>query len=184
MSVDWNTIRNTIHSWAAAKSTLGVNKIFWANQDNPRQPYPYGVLNIISDRTLGPGQSEYKYNVGTNLLDRTHYVYHMFTVSFQIYGKTFNARDYISLALAGLSAPDVQQSFSAVKLAYTRYSGVLDLSGVISGVYVNHMTVDIEFSAVFDVFDPTEPGTPYIETLKDVKGTFDGTSIIINSDLP
>lgn len=80
LAVNWQQIQDAIHAWACSVTEIHWD---WANQDTAQNPYPYGVISLVSG-LLKTGIDEVRWDPSTDPPRNIHTGPREFTVGFQV----------------------------------------------------------------------------------------------------
>lgn len=81
VALEWQQIQDAIHQWAC-EATGGLTWL-WADQDTSQEPWPYGVLSVVSGPNPIPGSiDEIRWDADAET--NTHTGPRSFTIGFQV----------------------------------------------------------------------------------------------------
>jgi hypothetical protein len=132
--MDWNTIQRLLVNWFASITGIPVDHVVWAGQNIERPNYPYAVLNILSDESIGADETFYV-DAGDGTLTSTVSGLREFVISFRVHANSQkpseHAQAYLSKVELGLSRGSTVELFSLNNLAIvTNSPTVVNLSDV------------------------------------------------------
>ena len=112
----WQNFQNTIADWF--KDWSGLAHVRWEGGNAEGPPYPYGILSVLSDRTVGQDELTYVLDpLGSGLLIPEISGLRQIVVTCKVVTNTNkpegHARAYASEAKDSLSEPEVIALFSA-----------------------------------------------------------------------
>ena len=145
---DWSTIYNALHGWV--QNSSGIDSV-WANQNAPRQQYPFAVLNVLSVEPQGQDSTYTELNVGGSL-DVCVVGRRELTLNVQTHSlcqkPDENARFYLERVNMSLRMPSVQQALRAANIGLVRAGALVQLDREIEGVWESRWSQDFTFHAI------------------------------------
>jgi hypothetical protein len=152
--LNWQTIEDTIYDWFTEQSGVSV---VWGNQDSPEEPYPFGVLSVISGPLMVAPQDEVKWTtdlskplgqeVALNIEGLRELV-----VSCQIFAEpptsldpSAHPRFIMSRVQASLSAPSVLEAFRNANMSIIRAGDIIILDAPDDDTWIARANMDVRF---------------------------------------
>ena len=146
--MNWELIQGALYAWAAA--AMGI-PVWWADQDYPRNAFPYARLRITSDVPIG--QDEVRYEDPGADADLNQFVtgQRQFVLSIQVFARskwpTQNARFYLSKLRDTLKAPAGLALLAPADVKILGVEDSQDLSQLADGAMESRASLDLRMGA-------------------------------------
>jgi hypothetical protein len=149
--MDLTDVQTALKTWVSGATGIDTR---WANQDAPRDAYPFCVLTVSSLENVGQDTTSLVYDAVDREYDVCVSAHRRLVLNVQVFADTqrpaSDARMYLEAANLSLRKPSVRQALLDDNIALVSAGNAVNLSQAIGGVQESRWSQDFTFNVAYE----------------------------------